>query len=1565
MAAEVAIRITADGKAVVAAAGQASQALQGIGTQAEKTAASLKTTTQASAGLDAAMQKMGKPGQSGGLQSYVADLDRTTISAKQTAAALRGVPAQFTDIVTSLQGGQAPLTVFLQQGGQLKDMFGGAGNAAKALGGYVMGLVNPFTVGAALVGGLAFAYEQGAKESRAFQNAATMSGNAVGLSASQFGAMTQSLSEMAGTRGKAAEALTEIASTGKLAGSEIKNIAEAAILMEKATGQAVGDTVAQFVKLADEPVKASLALNEQYNYLTVAVYEQIKALEEQGNKLGAAELAEKTYADALKARASTVIDNAGLMERAWGGITGAAKRAWDAMLGVGRQATLAEKLAAVGKEIAKAQGPITSSAFGNDGKAAARGYLEENLALQASLQEMVRLEKRGTEATAERAQANAAGVAAVDAITKANDKYANKQGQLNKALDDYRTELGQIKASNPGSELLNADTIARTEAGIRKAYKETATTKVDENAKLIASVRQSVAATAAELEQDQKLTPVQKIIAKLYEEIANSQTRYTLVTLLNVDAITQQALADEAANMTREAGRKALEEANKERQKYLDSTLKDTASLQDQINKQLDHNATLGLSKEAIAALSAQRELDKASTLEALAIKELDRNLDYQQYDATMAKVQAMRELAGAQKTGGTLETLDDEAKKATAEWKKFTGDIERGLTDSLMRGFEAGKGFFKSFWDGIKNLFKTTVLKLAVQGVVTGLTGTAANAATGSAGSGLLGMASNASSLYSGVSGMVTLGSQVVAGTMSVANALGTVAANATGTGISGLLAANGAYGTAAAGSASAAAGSATAVLAAIPGWGWAAMAAIAVAGIFGGRGDKQATGGGIEGNFGSSGFNGNSFSTWQQDGGWFHNDRSGKETDALDAATSKQFSDGYKAVQSAASQAATALGLSADAVTSYSERISVQLGSDTAANEKAIAKVFGDLGDHIATAVAPGLSALAKEGETAGATLSRLAGSLTAVNAWLGVMDQNLLAVSLSGANAASQLADAFGGLDKLGVAVQSYYDNFYNEEEKRVQTIKSINTITAGSGLGAATATRDSFRQLVDAQDLTTESGRKTYAALVGVSGAFASLTPLVAEFVDALGQSVSALTTDALTAVDKQISASQDAASQARSTAVAYHDAAASMRQAGLEIFQTTLTADTSRAYLSQKFAATQALAKGGDKAAMGELGSTAGAYLQAVMAQAATRTEYNIAAALTRRQIEEAADAADHLGNVADYQARLYDVNTSILGVLKDGLSNDTLSLQALNQMSGALGTVGTMLQHSTDIQAQGVSLAEIVAAATGDSKALMDSVLGQLADSGLDAKALIDAVMGGNDLLAGQISRLIGAITGQQDAEAVSLTQSQAAAARNRQIYALQDKGAAFISGLQSAPSTMAAGQTSDALWEKIIASEVAIHLDKFGKDWNTNTTTNAERAGQLEKMQGMYRDTMLAQNAPQIEALRQQVRDLGSVPAFASGGYHAGGLRLVGERGPELEVTGPSRIFSAGQTRSMLGGGSTDNTDLVNELRALRQEVQGLRDEARATALHSAKTSRILARVTRDGEALQTVVAA
>jgi hypothetical protein len=68
-------------------------------------------------------------------------------------------------------------------------------------------------------------------------------------------------------------------------------------------------------------------------------------------------------------------------------------------------------------------------------------------------------------------------------------------------------------------------------------------------------------------------------------------------------------------------------------------------------------------------------------------------------------------------------------------------------------------------------------------------------------------------------------------------------------------------------------------------------------------------------------------------------------------------------------------------------------------------------------------------------------------------------------------------------------------------------------------------------------------------------------------------------------------------------------------------------------------------------------------------------------------------------------------------------------------------------------------------------------------------------------------------------------------------------------------------------------------------------------------------------------------------------GGYHTGGMRMVGERGPELEATGPSRIFSHNQTASMF-----KDPELVAEVRNLRSEVSGLRSEQRQMQASSAK---------------------
>jgi hypothetical protein len=79
-------------------------------------------------------------------------------SAGQLRMANQQLPMQFTDIWVSLAAGQNPMMVMLQQGTQIKDSFGGVGNAARAMGGYIMGLINPLTLTAAAVGVGAYAW---------------------------------------------------------------------------------------------------------------------------------------------------------------------------------------------------------------------------------------------------------------------------------------------------------------------------------------------------------------------------------------------------------------------------------------------------------------------------------------------------------------------------------------------------------------------------------------------------------------------------------------------------------------------------------------------------------------------------------------------------------------------------------------------------------------------------------------------------------------------------------------------------------------------------------------------------------------------------------------------------------------------------------------------------------------------------------------------------------------------------------------------------------------------------------------------------------------------------------------------------------------------------------------------------------------------------------------------------------------------------------------------------------------------------------------------------------------
>jgi lambda family phage tail tape measure protein len=406
-----------------------------------------------------------------GLGAFGTATVQSEMSAKALQNALRGVPAQFTDIAVSLQGGQAPLTVLLQQGGQLKDMFGGVGPAAKALGGYVLGLVNPLSVAAAAVATLGLAYYQGSEERDAYRDALVTTGNAAGTTTTALAGMAKQVSATVGTTGAAAAVLAQLAGSGKIVSSSFEEIAIAALAFEKATGKAASETVAEFAKLADDPVKAVVALNDKYNFLTAAVFTQIRALQDQGDTLGAQQLAESSYADALVERAGTITNNLGAVETAWNYVKGAAKGAWDAILDIGREDTFNEKMEKLEtrlKNLRTAQsGPIVFDDNPDLGQLAGGEKAVQSditTALQKEVDDQAKARQQMFDALNIRE-----GAKAYEAIQKSLESTESKSKKLTRALQDNQREIAEARKAG---FKITAEQEAALEKQTRDKFKE-------------------------------------------------------------------------------------------------------------------------------------------------------------------------------------------------------------------------------------------------------------------------------------------------------------------------------------------------------------------------------------------------------------------------------------------------------------------------------------------------------------------------------------------------------------------------------------------------------------------------------------------------------------------------------------------------------------------------------------------------------------------------------------------------------------------------------------------------------------------------------------------------------------------------------------------------------------------------------------------------------------------------------------------------------------------------------------------------------------------------------------
>lgn len=263
------------------------------------------------------------------LKAQEKQMKLTGISAGQYKQAMAQLPAQITDVVTSLASGMPVWLVAIQQGGQIKDSFGGFGNTFKAL----LSFLNPVNVGLAALavsmGALVKAGYDAYKSQRDLQEALVLTGGYAGANGAQFDKMAQDINNstdaiIGSIRGIA----TELAKSGKYTIDQIKAITKTTAQWSTVTGESSDKITGYFDKIAGDPVKGLAELNEQFNFLSEGQLTYIADLEKTQGKTEAVTAATKLFADVMDQRLGKLADSATPLEKMWTNIKKWASDAW-------------------------------------------------------------------------------------------------------------------------------------------------------------------------------------------------------------------------------------------------------------------------------------------------------------------------------------------------------------------------------------------------------------------------------------------------------------------------------------------------------------------------------------------------------------------------------------------------------------------------------------------------------------------------------------------------------------------------------------------------------------------------------------------------------------------------------------------------------------------------------------------------------------------------------------------------------------------------------------------------------------------------------------------------------------------------------------------------------------------------------------------------------------------------------------------------------------------------------------------------------------------------------------
>ena len=1095
-------------------------------------------------------------------------LDGMGMSAKATAAAMRGVPAQFQDIVVSLQGGQAPMTVLLQQGSQLSTMFGGAGNAARALGGYVMGLVNPFTLAAGAVAGLGIAMATINGKDAALRELSaqlTGTGRASVAAVGDIKLLVAEINKIPGVSKAAATSIvSEFAKVSGVSGDLFRRLGSSVADFAAATGTDIPTAAKKLAEAFADPAKGAKTLEDALGTLTAAQILSIEKMAAIGDKAGA----QAVLMDALKTATSGLANDA---MTPLGAATDKLSNAWDSLTtSVGNSeafrtantwlAKLIEQTAELTQKLSQMAPPtwlkylpgvgpaIGAATFVGGAMAPAPGASPGPNTGGAT----------GSWAGGE-SDIDRQVKAALDA-TKSYESQAAAMEKLRGVAKAAKDALKELEAQNKGNSV-EAKELRERITGVNEKLAEMAKkgqgdVKAEQNAyeSLVASIRGKIAQNELEIQYSGRLNEADKLRIKFTEDLAagklklteahkaeirsdldrlDIQERAKVVTKLAVAAYQEQVQLSEEAAQAYVAEAKAREAARAAVNGYVNGIDEAGKALQFELS-------VMGLSERArnVALEQYRIELELKKQIAAI---DANTAFNEQQREEERAKARAAAAIA----------TANASSKAFLDEWKQSVSTYDdifrRGFADMLNNG----KAGWKSFTRSLATTFKTTVAdqlyKAFAQPFVVNIVGNLLGL-TGSLGLSAIGGAAATATGGSAVSSLGGIGSAISMGT----SAFGIGASY----GLQSLFA-NGLTGTLAAGGQMIGAGSVMSGLGTIAGaLGPIALGIGALVSIANATKGETRTGGQFGVAFGGQVRNNRRDQTYTYQGQQFDRDFSNGERRALIDGQAYRLEGDPVAQESAIRDAVsgTAKGIDAflEALGSKARLSGFSAGLETSGKGRGGVFAGGTLSDgttfgesgkgdnyagtlyekfstnspdfkqaladftldlkqstiqalqtvsDIPESVKKMLADVDAEGlteEAANKLLESINAQIVGVNQFKSALDamgmDELAAMSF---DAAAGLAEVSGGFDKLIGNLNTYYNNFFTGPERRENLKKELEKEFSNLGLTLpdidSEDARQQYRALVEqAEKDTSEQGRKTYARLLELSGAFASVT-----------------------------------------------------------------------------------------------------------------------------------------------------------------------------------------------------------------------------------------------------------------------------------------------------------------------------------------------------------------------------------------------------------------------------------------------------------------------------------------